>query len=228
MIRSILIFFLVSLIISGCECVPGIDTPKIKEPAKYANLAIINILNDRNFIRAESEEIVLYDKLSRLQDTEYKKFETGSVKYLSIYTEDRFERFINLPLNLQEENFYTLILFTYANEIQYRLIDDTDYREKMVNLRLMNLSDTDYNLKISSGENEITKDFNANSSSSFVQFIPNKYIITVMNDGEVFFEEEYDLNSPCNADFICYKDDLNKFDIVKIDHPPENDQKPNN
>ena len=221
MIRNFLIFFLISAIISGCECVPGIDTPKIKEPAKYANLAIINILNNRNSIRAESEEIVLYEKLNLLQDTEYKKFETGSVKYLSVYTEDRFERFINLPLNLNFGKYYTLMLFSYGNETQYRLLDDTGFQKKMVNLRLMNLSDTDYSVIISSDGNEIEKDFKANSSSSFIQFTPGKYHLTVTNEGDVYYEKEYELNYACNADFICYTDEHNKFDIVKIDHPLE-------
>lgn len=129
-------------IIWGCECVPGIDTPKIIEPTESANVLFIHALPDLGRFDIES-------KLSRFSDFTYGG---GFTSYYKININDNIRllqtngELINTlyraSLDLSKGKYYTLIFYGGKSRIREILLSDTiqNFNQASAFLRIANVA----------------------------------------------------------------------------------------
>lgn len=141
MIKFIYIL-LSAFIFLGCECVPELDTNKITEPVNNAGLVIFNGISDLQSINIYSNDLKLYSDLKKYQNTEkHIKFPVKNAGYLSIWNEDNTYRLINLPLELEQGKYYTLILSGTSSEPEFILLEDfADADANKKYFRVINIS----------------------------------------------------------------------------------------
>lgn len=175
-------YIIISLILIGCECVPGINTDKIKEPSDYSHLNVFNGIYDVVSVKISSDGFILYDDLGRYEiSNDYKKFPYNESGYLSVTDNDNSFRFLNLPLNFKKDDYYSLFLYGSVNYPKYKLLSDKDLTGK---IRFLNLTDADLEINLNDNINLIANNdyeiFDAKSINK-VQIILNSEIIKEIN-----------------------------------------------
>ncbi|MDT3738730.1 MAG: hypothetical protein RO257_04435 [Candidatus Kapabacteria bacterium] len=119
----IFIFFLA--VMSGCECVPDIVTPKIISPDNYTNALILNCIADRDILLIESNDIPLLKKAEYTQPSNiYQKINSGS-SYLRLIDEQSNLSLVNMPVQLDKLGWYTIIFYGYRFSAKSLILKDT-------------------------------------------------------------------------------------------------------
>jgi hypothetical protein len=141
-LKKVIIILSLLIAIAGCECVPGLNTDKITEPVNNSKLMIFNGISDLNEINIYSDEFLLYENLKTNTSTnDYLKFPVNSSGYLAVWNNDNSFRLINLPLNLEKDKYYTLILSGTSDEPEFIILEDfTDMEAETGILRVVNIT----------------------------------------------------------------------------------------
>ncbi|MFA6569872.1 MAG: DUF4397 domain-containing protein [Bacteroidota bacterium] len=112
------------ILLAGCECVPGIDTPKIVEPQNYSKINIINALTDSDKISFLSNDAIIFDTLGYSNSTaDYKKILSGTSGFQVLTLPDSTIVF-NSSFYLENEKSYSMIVFGKKTKTRIILLDD--------------------------------------------------------------------------------------------------------
>lgn len=128
-------------LISSCECVPEINTPKVINPENFSYVRLINALPDHSEIKAESNEIEIsvssYNNDNSPQI--YSKFQAGNT-FSRIISVSRNQVIANHLFLLAKEEYYTLAVFGRGSIARTLLITDIipSYKSGYSNIRLFN------------------------------------------------------------------------------------------
>lgn len=201
MIRLLYILF-VFLIVSGCECVPELDTDKITEPVDNAGLFIFNGISDLQKINIYSNDLKLYSDLGRYESSKkYIKFPVKNAGYLSVWNEDNTFRLINFPLDLTLGKYYTLILAGSSSEPEFILLNDFELSENERYFRVINISDVPVTVKSNNDENHELFTLNPLQYSPTRIWEENTCNFRFLSNEEVISEVE---DKIMNGDILSY------------------------
>jgi Domain of unknown function (DUF4397) len=137
------IFFFSSLLFYGCECVPGIDTPKVIEPVDFANVLFINAMPDVDVVDVWSTDHLVLGNLSYDNNQNiYKKIGAGSSNIKFIVQKDSSIIF-NSTTELQKDENYTFIGYGRNDRIKGMLMSDSidSYSANNAYIRFAHVSD---------------------------------------------------------------------------------------
>jgi hypothetical protein len=112
------------IFLSGCECAPDINTPKIISPDAYSNALMLNAIPDREILAVESNEVPLLNKISYTgNDNSYQKISSGD-SYLRLLDAASNLSLFNIPLRLEKSEYYTIIFYGYRNSAKALVLKD--------------------------------------------------------------------------------------------------------
>jgi hypothetical protein len=111
--------------IAGCECVPGLVTPKIITPANSSDAVFINAISDQQNITIETDGIKLLNKSSfDASEVEYQKVQAG-INYLRFRSDDGISIIYNSPAEFIKDMKYTVFAYGNGFSINTLIIEDT-------------------------------------------------------------------------------------------------------
>lgn len=148
----------------GCECVPGLDTPKEITPQNSTNCLFVNGIEDNNNIYLETDEIKIAGKINyQKTELDIKKVKIGNY-YLKIKGNDSTSVIYNSPINFRKNKQYIYCLAGIYYSILPLLIE-RDYSNNY-STELINLSGNNYpiNITIISGADTLVQSLNRMSS----------------------------------------------------------------
>jgi len=172
-----IIISVISVIIYGCECVPGIDAPKVISPENSTNCLFINAIEDNNDISFLTDEIQIVGKVNYLvTNNEFKKVKIGN-SYIKIIANDGISSIYNSPVEfLKDKNYilgaagkgfdiHTLVAPDYINSL-----DNEDY------VKIINLAGNKNSLSVSMvfSSDTLVYQLNPISATEYIKIPENK------------------------------------------------------
>ncbi|HRP02794.1 MAG TPA: hypothetical protein PLE30_09125 [Candidatus Kapabacteria bacterium] len=118
-----LLFFIITLFIYACECVPGLDTPKEITPENSTDCIFINGVEDNESLYIETDDIKISGNISYRQSKfEYKRVKVGNY-YLKIKANDSLSIIYNSPIKFRKDKKYILCAYGKDYSIETLLIE---------------------------------------------------------------------------------------------------------
>ena len=136
------LLFLSIAILAGCECVPSIVSPEIKEPTEFANVKFINSVPDCDSVNVwESDREVLTNLNFDSATADYKKISSGLPNIRLANAKDS-SIFYNAILDFVKDNKYTLVAYGSRRRYNVLLLNDkiSDYNQSNAYIRFINTS----------------------------------------------------------------------------------------
>lgn len=198
---------LLAIIITGCECVPGLDAPKEITPGNSTDCLFINGIEDNQEIFLETDEIKIPGSISYKNTSyDFKKVKIGSY-YLKIKALDSTSVIYNSPIKFQKDKKYILAAAGANYFIQTHIIEFDSFNQDFT--ELINLSGNISPLEISiiSGADTISHNLNQLSSVKLNLFNQKIDLLYIKNQN---FELEFS-----QKDIILLKNNLL---IIKGNH----------
>ena len=183
---QIVIFGVLFVLISSCEFVPDINTPKIISPEEYSKAMLINCSNV-NSLTVFSDEIEVNKNLDRqLNELTYQKFWSGE-RFIRVKNTQTQNTILNFPVSFKVRENYTIAFYSVANKLKHIVSGDSINSLKFNNFsyfKIINAIENNprINLKISKNSENI---FNFNNSNNHIsEYFPinyGNYTIKVIN-----------------------------------------------
>jgi hypothetical protein len=169
------------LIFSACECVPGIDTPKIIEPVDFSNVLFINAMPDVDMVDVWSTDHLVLGNLSYDNNQNiYKKIGAGSSNIKFILQKDSTIIF-NSSTELIKNGNYTFIGFGRKTRIKGMLMSDSidSYTPNNAYVRFAHVSDDAPAVKFVINSYPINPSLSYNSYTSIYPIPTGIYSLSV-------------------------------------------------
>jgi hypothetical protein len=140
------ILFLVFAAITGCTCVPDINTPKEISPTDLAHILFIHAHSDYESMKITTESSVLYENVNYQGQGNNNKFNYIDIKegtsILSIFNYKDSSIIFKSQFNLKKDNKYTFLIYGKEKMVTALLLTDTivNYSPNNCYIRFLNLS----------------------------------------------------------------------------------------
>ena len=136
---NLLIIAAICIIAFGCECVPGLDTPKKYLPNTISKVAFVNNLTDNSSYKLYSNSIEIANSSSDINRTiDYVETYSGE-NYIQLLETSNKMLFSGL-FNFTKDANYSLISYKNNNRIHLIAIEDSASNEQSPQLRVINLA----------------------------------------------------------------------------------------
>lgn len=140
MMKNVIIL-IITLIISACECVEDVNTPKIINPDKSANVSFINMTDTHKSLAVFSNDILVSDKVIYGSDGfSFSKVASGTT-YIKINDSESDVGLLNFSADFEQDKYYTVIVYSLDSQLIPMLIYEEDFQNYDYALRLINLTE---------------------------------------------------------------------------------------
>lgn len=167
----------------ACECVPGLDTPKIIDPSVAASVAFVHSLPDIGSLYPKSN----YNSYGELN------YASNFLKYnkISIYDIITLENNQNIlyrqVVELKQNAFYTIVFYGAGNRIREILLEDSiqNYEGNYAYIRFIHTGINTGAIAFKLNDSLITNIMTYGSYTEFKPITPIKYSIeafSIVND----------------------------------------------
>ncbi len=184
---------IVLYLLIGCECVPGLDTPKVIDPQNSSSVAFIHSLPDIGSLNIVtsfniysnlnySNDFLLYNKLAVMDNLVLKNI-NGNIIYRQI-------------IELSKDSYYTMIFFGAGNRIREIFLYDSisGYESNFALVRFVHTAVNTGAVRFSVNDSMITSIMTYGSYTEFKQLSPSKFsikAINIVNDSLIAINDEY-------------------------------------
>ncbi len=126
--KTILHIILLTFLLTGCECIPSIDTPKDIKPENGAKISFYHLAQDYNNITVENKDITLIDKLGFAQSSGiYKESFTGYTN-IKVKETSSGESIYNGIYSLEKGMYYSLYFYK-DTRVHVQQVKDSVYKD---------------------------------------------------------------------------------------------------
>lgn len=127
MIRYIVYIFVFAIIFAGCECIPGIDTPKDIHPENGAKIAIFHFASSYNSISVSQKGYTIADNLGFASHTPIYKDAFTGYSNLKITESSSKHTIYNGIYTFEQGKHYSLYYFE-CNRAKIQQVQDSIYK----------------------------------------------------------------------------------------------------
>lgn len=180
-------FVLLVVLITACECVPEIVTPKKVTSLTNAKVMILNSHPDISSFELSVDDIVALDNINYNGiSSDYKKIQSDNT-YFRLKRKDTGVNIYNSVISLVENKFYTCLIYGKANRVDVLIQSDsiTNYDKKYTYIRVFCLSPDlkDATLSFVNMESyELFYEIKYRTLTNYMQFYPIKYKIKLFDN----------------------------------------------
>ncbi len=114
------------LLLSGCECVTNIDTPRVITPSQYAHVLFLNSIPETDLVKVWSEfwrDNLKINYEPDLEQTQYQDIEPGTNNIKLLSKKDSI--LFNGIIDLNQKHYYTFIGYGFESRVQALLLNDS-------------------------------------------------------------------------------------------------------
>ncbi len=173
-------FIVIGLFQLACECVPGLNTPKVIDPSVSANIAFVHSLPDIGSLYPKTNNNVFNEINYTSYNISYNKLAVYDIITLENSNKNILYRQV---VELRQNAFYTIIFYGIGNRIREILLDDsvrkTDGENSFVRFVHTGINTGAVAFKLN--DSIVTNIMTYGSYTEFKEIEPGKYSVNAFN-----------------------------------------------